>query len=294
MSRDVGPGSGRTWRCCWWVCAQSRSSLRQAPRTRPRGLTTLLVVGQWVGSGRALGTEIQSCEPLCGRHRESWWHPRSGYCGGDKREARGCLRGWDFKFPWDFRYLCHLLPSASLPWSHPALCMYCWLARPAWNSSRPTRSGCRTWEPGSVLHKFARVVGTTWVLAGFLNCFLPCFMLSEMFHVLCIWSFQLRWKVIGVITNILSLRKMRPEKLADIWFVFRARRGSRSACFYSPGQVGSCQDSTVSLQKRKASHRDDKCASSSWVGGERPSRVLPKPYKASGLGERRSEGSWQP
>ena len=144
------------------------------------------------GERRALGTEIQSCEPLCGGHRESWWHPRSGYRGRDKREVRGCLRGWDFRFPQDFWYLCHLLPSASLPWSHPALRMYCWLAHPAWNSSRPTRSRSRAWEPGSVLHKFARVIDTTWVLVGFLNyVFFPvsCFLRRFTFCVFDLFNY---------------------------------------------------------------------------------------------------------
>lgn len=61
--------------------------------------------------------------------------------------------------------------------------------------------------------------------------------------------------------------------------MFKVRRGPRSAYFYSPGQVGSCQDNRIYAEKMIDA------AFSSWVGGRRLSRVLLKPYKAIGLGE---------
>ena len=67
--------------------------------------------------------------------------------------------------------------------------------------------------------------------------------------------------------------------------MFKVRRDPRSAYFYSPGQVGSCQDNRIYGEKITDT------AFSSWVGRRRLSRVLPKPYKAIGLGERHSEGS---
>lgn len=78
-----------------------------------------------------------------------------------------------------------------------------WLALPpacwAWNSSCPAGAGALPESlvyPSQVCPCDRCHTSTCWV---FKLCFLHYFVLSETFHFLCIRSFQLRWKVIGVI-----------------------------------------------------------------------------------------------
>ena len=249
----MGPGSGRTWRPSWWVCPQSWEPWTASSRLQdevvqshhPLKWEASLAAGAedwdpelwaavWGMQGELITSGIQWWWWWQGWKRSVWMPKRLGL-----RVSSGFLIA-------PLSAVFHLAPlEPSRSWL--ALPPACW----AWNSSCPAGAGAPP-ESLQVCPCDRCHTSTCWV---FKLCFLPSFVLSETFSLSVYSIFSTTVEGNRCYLPIFCYwERWNPEKLVDVrtpQFIFKVRRGPPSACFYSPGQVGSCQDSRIYAEKRR-------------------------------------------